>query len=56
MTITKQDYDIIKRAALMTAPDLSPTFNRIEEKEKERSAKTSAYILEKRKINKFYCR
>lgn len=56
MTITKQEYETIKRAALITAPELSPTFTRIEEKEKERSAKTSAYILEKRKINKFYCR
>ena len=56
MTITKQDYETIKGAALKVAPELSTTFQNIEEKEKEKSKKTSLYILEKRKSNKFYCR
>ena len=56
MILNKKEYETIKGAALKIAPELSTTFQNIEEKEKEKSKKTSLYILEKRKINKFYCR
>ena len=58
MTITKNNFEILKRAALQAAPSLEVA-KAIEETEKAAaaaSAKAAAYITEKRKTNKNYCR
>jgi hypothetical protein len=64
MTITKSNYLILKNAALYASEIEKEIFldrvkNAIETTETaaaDASAKTTAYILEKRKTNKNYCR
>ena len=59
MTITKTEYTTLKTAALKaaeTVQQITDICNSIENRTKEASKKTSLYIMEKRKTNKFYCR
>jgi len=57
MTISKSNYLILKLAALQVGTkEVNQAIEQTEKAEKERSLKTSAYILEKRKTNKNYCR
>lgn len=59
MTITKTEYNALKLAALKAAEtlqEITAICSNIENRSKEASKKTSLYILEKRKTNKFYCR
>ena len=59
MTITKAEYTTLKTAALKAADTLiqiTAICSSIENRSKEASKKTSLYIQEKRKTNKFYCR
>ena len=55
MTITKSEFLVLKQAA-GKAPELNQVVNNIENRSKEQNKKNSAYILEKRKTNKNYCR
>ena len=58
MTITKKNYLTLKAAALLAADNLEviQAIEQTERAEKERSLKTSAYIMERRKQDKNYCR
>jgi len=59
MTITKTEYTTLKAAALKAADnfkEITLLCSTIENRSKEASKKTSLYIMEKRKTNKFYCR
>ena len=57
MTITKKNYIIIKNAALLSENlEVIKAIEQTERAEKERSLKTSAYIMERRKQDKNYCR
>ena len=59
MTITKSEYTTLKAAALKAAEtlqEITAICSSIENRSKEASKKTSLYIQEKRKTNKFYCR
>lgn len=59
MTITRKNFDILKKAALIAAETVPAVFLAIEETEtesKKANARTAAYITAKRKINKNYCR
>ena len=59
MTITKTEYTTLKTAALKAAEtikEINAICSTIENRSKEASKKTSLYIQEKRKTNKFYCR
>ena len=58
MTITKANFEILKNAVLRSAPS-GLELKAIEETEnarKQASEKATAYILEKRKTDKNYCR
>ena len=59
MTITKNNFMILRAAALQAAENNTQIFKAIQETETAAeiaSKKTSLYILEKRKTNKNYCR
>ncbi len=59
MTISKNNFLILKSAALKAAENDIQVIKAIEETEKAAeiaSKKTSQYILEKRKTDKYYCR
>lgn len=59
MIITKNNFEILKAAAVKAAGDQLTILRAIEETEKAAaaaSAKAAAYITEKRKTNKNYCR
>lgn len=57
MTISKNNYIIIKNAALLSENlEVIKAIEQTERAEKERSLKTSAYIMERRKQDKNYCR
>lgn len=59
MTITKKNYITLKQAALSAADNLQEILKAIEQTEKaaaDHNEKMVAYILEKRKDNKNYCR
>ena len=59
MTIKRKDFDIIK-AAILTGPDIPPAalkaINDTEQAAIDHNKKMCAYILEKRKENKNFCR
>ena len=58
MNITRKNFEILKRAALEAAQtnDILQAIAQTEEAAQAASAKTSRYILEKRKKNPLYCR
>lgn len=58
MTITKANFELLKRAALTAAPSLEvkKAIEETETAEKKHNEKMIAYITEKRKSNKNYCR
>ena len=58
MTISKSNYLILKLAALQVGNNkqVLQAIEQTEKAEKERSLKTSQYILERRKKDKNYCR
>lgn len=59
MTITKNEFNILNQAAAKAAdifPELTAICTNIENRSKEQNKKNSAYIMEKRKSNKNYCR
>lgn len=63
MTITKTNYKVLKNAALYAAknePIFADSVNiaieTTEQAAADHNKKVSAYILEKRKNNKYYCR
>ena len=59
MTITRSNYEILKKAALIAAETVPAVFSAIAETEEARkkdNARNAAYITEKRKTNKNYCR
>jgi len=59
MTITKNNFMILRAAALQAAENNTQILKAIQETETAAeiaSKKTSQYILEKRKQNKNYCR
>ena len=59
MTITKKNYITLKAAALEAADNLQEVLKAIQETEKaaaDHNEKMVAYITEKRKNNKNYCR
>ena len=59
MTITKNNFMILRAAALQAAENKTQILKAIQETEAAAeiaSKKTSLYILEKRKTNKNYCR
>lgn len=58
MTITKENYNILKAAALLSGADtlILKAITETETAEKEHNKKMIAYITEKRRNNKNYCR
>ena len=59
MIINKNEYIVLKTAALKAAEnvqELTNIFQAIENRSKQASEKTSNYILERRKKDKYYCR
>lgn len=59
MTITKKNYITLKQAALNAADKLQEVLKAIEQTEKaenDHNQKMVAYITEKRRNNKNYCR
>lgn len=59
MTITKSNYIILKQAALNAAENLQEILKAIEQTEKaenDHNKKMVAYITEKRRNNRNYCR
>lgn len=58
MTITKENYNILKAAALLSGADplLLKAITETETAEKEHNKKMIAYIQNKRKLDKNYCR
>lgn len=55
MTITKSEFLVLKQAA-GKLPELNHIVSNIENRSTEQNKKNTAYILEKRKTNKYYCR
>ena len=55
MTITKSEFLVLKQAA-GKAPELNAIVSNIENRSKAHNQKVSAYITEKRKQDKYYCR
>ena len=59
MIITRKNFDILK-AAILSGPEVFPAaltaINETEKAAADHNKKMSAYILEKRKDNKNYCR
>lgn len=58
MTITKNNFEILKAAALLSGerPDVKKAIAETERAAEMASKKTSAYIMERRKQDKNYCR
>ena len=57
MTITKKDYITLKTAALQApAPEVIQAIEHIEKAVADHNARMVAYITEKRRNNKNYCR
>ena len=55
MTITKSEFLVLKQAA-GKLPELKQVVVNIENRSREHNQKVSAYITEKRKQDKYYCR
>ena len=58
MTVTKANYNILKKAAILGGlyiQEVEKAITEIEQAEKEHNQKMIAYISEKRKTNKKYC-
>lgn len=59
MNITRKNFDILKQAATQNPviyPGVLQAINETEKAAADANRKNAAYILEKRKINKNYCR